>query len=368
MSRFGWSRILTMYLFRHVLVHVLLTWIVLALVVNLIDTVELLRRSANKEAMSSFIALSMALLKFPSSLPFLLPFAVMFGSLISFHKLSNKNEIIIARSAGLPVSKIIIGPVLCALTLSLIMWFVIDPISSATSNRYAALEEQSFGLSGRNLSVSTEGIWLKDSFSGQHIIVSGSRLNQPDLIIKNGELYRFNTENKWVSHYLPNKLWFENNRWQMKGGKTLLKDGTIIALDTMSFPSSFNSADLTNSNKKPETISLLKLWGYIGVLENAGLNSLGHRSYLYYQLSLPIVLIGMIMIAGYNGLTYKGRRKRIGIIMVAMVSALGFYLFKDIMYVFGTTGRLPPVIAGFAPGFIVTLIGLGSLIKADQNT
>ncbi len=84
MSRFGWSRILSMYLFKHVLIHVLITWILLALVVNLIDTAELLRRSANKEAMSSVVAISMAFLKFPSSLPFLLPFAVMFGALISF--------------------------------------------------------------------------------------------------------------------------------------------------------------------------------------------------------------------------------------------------------------------------------------------
>lgn len=367
MNRFGWSRILSMYLFRHVLIHVLLTWIVLALVVNLIDTAELLRRSANKETMSSVTAMSMAFLKFPSSLPFLLPFAVMFGSLISFYKLSHKNEIIVARSAGLPVSKIILGPVLCAIMLSLVMLFVIDPISSATNNRFAALEEQNFGSSGRNLSVSTEGIWLKDNFSGQNIIISGSRLDQTTLTMEDGELYRFDKNNAWVSHYLPDQLWFENNRWQLKGGKVLLNDGTINTLDSMTFPSSLNAADLANSNKKPETISLIKLWSYIGVLEDAGLNSLGHRSYFYYQLSLPIVLIGMIMIAGHHGLTYKGRKKRLSIIMVAMISALGFYLFKDIMYVFGTSGRLPPIIAGLAPGCIVTLVGLGSLMKADQN-
>lgn len=367
MNRFGWSRILFMYLFKHVLIHVLLTWIILALVVNLIDTAELLRRSANKEAISSVTAITMAFLKFPSSLPFLLPFAVMFGALISFHKLSHKNEIIVARSAGLPVSKIIIGPVICAIMLSLIMMFVIDPISSATNNRFAALEEQNFGSTGRNLSVSTEGIWLKDSFSGQNIIINGSRLNPSKLIMENGELYRFDKDNTWVSHYLPDRLWFENNRWQLEGGRILLNDGTIIALDSISFPSSLNAADLTSSNKKPETISLIKLWSYIDVLEDAGLNSLGHRSYFYYQISLPIVLIGMIMIAGHHGLTYKGRRKRLSVIMVAMISALGFYLFKDIMYVFGTSGRLPPIIAGLAPGCIVTLIGFGSLMKADQN-
>lgn len=367
MSRFGLSRIFALYLFRHALVHVLMVWLVLALIVNLIDTAELMRRSANKEAISSVTAISMAFLKFPSSLPFLLPFAVMFGSLISFYRLSNKNEIIVARSAGLSVGKIITGPVVCAIMLSLILMFVIDPISSATNNRYAALEEQNFGSTGRSLSVSTEGIWLKDNLSFQNIIVSGSRLNQSNLNMENGELYRFDINNKWLSHYIPDQLWFENNSWHLKGGKVLLKDGAIIPLNIISFPSSLNAADLTNSNKKPEAISLLKLWNYIGVLEDAGLNSLGHRSYFYYQLSLPIVLVGMIMIAGHHGLSYKGRRRKLGVIMVAMISALGFYIFKDIMYVFGTSGQLPPFIAGFAPGFIVTLIGLGSLMKADQN-
>jgi len=367
MNRFGWNRILTLYLFRHTLIHILLAGLVLIFIVNLIDMAELLRRSANKESISSLTALIMGLLRIPSSVPFILPFAVMFGALISFYKLNQQNEIIIARSSGLSMLQIITGPMISGILLSMIMLVVVDPISSATNSRFMVMEEQNFGSTGRNLTVSTEGIWLKDRSEYQNLIISGTRLDQAELSIEQGEVYTFDKDNTWTSHYLPETLIFDNGNWHLEGGRVLRQDGTIASLNVLTLPSVLTRTDLTSSNKKPETIPIYRLWNYITVLDQAGLSSMGHRSYLYYQASMPLVLIGMTLIAGYFGLVYRGRRKRIRLIAFAIFSALGFYFFKDIMYVLGSSGRLPPVIAGIAPGFIVTMIGLATLLRSDQT-
>jgi len=354
-------------LFRHTLIHILLAGLVLIFIVNLIDMAELLRRSANKESISSLTALIMGLLRIPSSVPFILPFAVMFGALISFYKLNQQNEIIIARSSGLSMLQIITGPMISGILLSMIMLVVVDPISSATNSRFMVMEEQNFGSTGRNLTVSTEGIWLKDRSEYQNLIISGTRLDQAELSIEQGEVYTFDKDNTWTSHYLPETLIFDNGNWHLEGGRVLRQDGTIASLNVLTLPSVLTRTDLTSSNKKPETIPIYRLWNYITVLDQAGLSSLGHRSYLYYQASMPLVLIGMTLIAGYFGLVYRGRRKRIRLIAFAIFSALGFYFFKDIMYVLGSSGRLPPVIAGIAPGFIVTMIGLATLLRSDQT-
>jgi len=367
MNRFGWTRILTLYLFRHTLIHILLAGLILIFIVNLIDMAELLRRSANKDSISSFTALIMSLLRIPSSVPFILPFAVMFGALVSFYKLSQQNEIIVARSSGLSMLQIIFGPILSVMLISLVMLVVIDPISSATNSRFIIMEEQKFGSTGRNLTVSTEGIWLRDRGTYQNLIISGSRLKRSDLSIADGEVYTFDKDNTWTSHYLPETLIFDDGNWQLEGGRVMRQDGTIANLGVLTLPSVLSRSDLTSSNKKPETIPLYRLWSYITVLDQAGLSSLGHRSYLYYQASTPLVLVGMTLIAGYFGLVYRGRKKRIRLIAFAIFSALGFYFFKDIMYVLGSSGRLPPIIAGIAPGFIVTTIGFATLIRSDQT-
>ena len=164
------SLTLTRYLMRHSGVRVLLAIGIIVLTVAVIDTAELFRRVSNKEAISSFSVLMMEAVKMPSTLPTLIPFGVLIGLIISFQKLRNTNEIIIARTNGLSLLKLTVAPILFVLILSFISLVVIDPIASATKKRYLALEEQMFGGSDRNLTVSTEGVWMRDRSSNLRLL------------------------------------------------------------------------------------------------------------------------------------------------------------------------------------------------------
>ena len=365
----GWSKIFHLYLVRHIGLHVVGACLVLVLLTGLIDLAELLRRAANRESVTTVMAVAMGLLKLPSSLPVLIPFAVLFGALIGFYKLNQQNEIIIVRSGGFSMPRLVFGPVLFCFALGVGMLIVVDPIATATSKRYTLIEEQSFGASARSLTVSTEGIWLRDRNELQNLIVTGATLNRSDdgLTILGGEVFTFSTDNTWLSRYSPQTLSFVDNAWIIHGGTVMQRDGRVLPFSArISIPSSLTAADLTDSNQKPRTIPFYKLWGYIQVLDQAGLSSLGHRSYLYYQLSMPLVLIGMVLIASYFALSYRGRQQRMRLVVVAIACGLVFYFVKDMMYVLGTSGRLPPFVAGLAPGLIITSIGFATLIRADS--
>ncbi|MCE2517051.1 MAG: hypothetical protein J4F41_04290, partial [Alphaproteobacteria bacterium] len=55
------------------------------------------------------------------------------------------------------------------------------------------------------------------------------------------------------------------------------------------------------------------------------------------------------------------------LITVGIGVGLVFYFMKDFLYVMGTSGRLPPFVAGFAPGVIMVTLGIALLIRADEN-
>ncbi|MCG8624410.1 MAG: LptF/LptG family permease [Proteobacteria bacterium] len=363
-----WTKIFHLYLVRHVGLHIIGACLVLVFLTGLIDFAEILNRASNRDSVSTMMAIAMGLFKLPSSLPVLIPFAVLFGALISFHKLNHHNEIIIARSGGFSMPRLVFGPIFLSFVIGVLMLIVVDPIASATSKRYTQMEEQNFGASSRSLTVSTEGIWLRDRNDWQNLIVTGATLNRSDdaLIILGGEVFVFSPENTWLTRYTPTTLSFVDNAWLMEGGTMMRRDGKVLPFATTTIRSSLTSADLTDSKQKPTTIPFYKLWGYIQVLDQAGLSSLGHRSYLYYQASIPLVLIGMVLIAGYFALSYRGRQQRSRLVLIAIACGLGFYFVKDMMYVFGTSGRLPPWVAGLAPGMIITSIGLATLIRADN--
>ena len=364
----GWSKIFHLYLVRYIGLHVVGVCLVLVFLTGLIDLAELLRRASNRESVTTVRAIVMGLLKLPSNLPVLIPFAVLFGGLIGFYKLNQHNEVITARSGGLSMPRLVFGPVLFSFAFGVLVLIVIDPVATATAKRYAVMEEQSFGASARSLTVSTEGIWLRDRNDSQNLIITGTTLkrNNTVLTILDGEVFTFTPENAWLVRYSPETLSFIGRAWVMQGGTMMQRDGKILPFNGQTITSSLTAAELTNSNQKPRTIPFYKLWGYIQVLDQAGLSSLGHRSYLYYQVSIPLVLIGMVLIASYFALSYRGRQRRWRLIIAAVACGLVFYFIKDMMYVLGTSGRLPPVVAGLAPGMIITSIGFATLIRADS--
>jgi lipopolysaccharide export system permease protein len=362
------SATLMLYLTRHVALHIFSAIGIIVLIVAVIDAAELFRRVSNKEDISSLSVLVMEAIKMPSTLPTLIPFGVLFGLIFSFQKLRSTNEIIIARTNGLSLAKISIAPALFILVLSFFTLSVVDPIASATKKRYLSLEENIFGGNGRNLTVSTEGIWLRDRSSENSLIIHGDGIDAEIFALINPLVYTFDENENLHSRYYPDVLVLQEGYWQINGGHAIGKDGRVTPIeDIKKLNSSLSRRDLTHSNKRPETIPLYELWGYIDVLDQAGLPSLGHTSYLYYQLSLPLILVGMVLIVVRFTLSTTGRVSVGHFMVFSVVLGLLFYFTKDLLYVMGSSGRLPPIVAGFAPGLLMIGIGAVMLIHADEQ-
>ena len=361
------SLTLMRYLARHVAVRILAAIAIIVLIVAIVDTAELFRRVSNKENISSVSVLLMEAIKMPSTLPTLIPFGVLFGLMASFQKLRNTNEVTIARTNGISLLKIVFAPVLVVLTLALFTLIVIDPIASATKKRYENLQNDIFGGNRGTLTVSTEGIWLRDRNTQLSFIMHGDSIDAAKFSLVNPLVYTFDEKNRLISRYYPDALILKEGYWQIEGGEVIREDGKVVPIEGMQLSSSLSRRDLTHSNKRPETIPLYELWGYIDVLDQAGLPSLGHTSYLYYQLSLPLVLIGMVLIVARFTLSPRGRMNMGHLAVFSLVLGLLFYFTKDLLYVMGSSGRLPPFVAGCAPGVVMIGIGLVMLIHADEH-
>ncbi|XDZ64698.1 LptF/LptG family permease [Alphaproteobacteria bacterium LSUCC0684] len=335
-------------------------------IVALIDTAELFRRVSNKSQVENSAILLMEAMKIPSTLPDLIPFGVLIGSIFSFHKLRSTNEVVIARTSGLSLLKFMVAPITFVFLFSIFALVVIDPIASATKKRYLALEDELFGSKGRNLSVSTEGIWFRDQQTDFPVIIHGEAIDSATMEIIAPVVYTFGQDDKLITRYYPDHLFLKDGFWLLEGGKKMGADGVINSSDITQLETSLRERDLNHSNKRPETIPFFELWSYISVLEKAGLSSLGHSSYLYYLMFMPFVLVGMIMIAGRFALAYSNRQGWIHLVVFTLGLGLTFYFVKDFLYVLGSSGRLPPVLAGSAPGVIMISLGTGLLFRADE--
>src|ERR1700754_338107 len=93
------SGILSIYIGRSFLLSFGVIFVFYMGVIYLFDTVELMRRAAN-EAVGMGSILQMGLLKLPNMAQQAFPFAVLFGGMAAFWKLTRSSELVVARAAG----------------------------------------------------------------------------------------------------------------------------------------------------------------------------------------------------------------------------------------------------------------------------
>ena len=111
------SPTLTWYFGKHVLLSILA---ILALLIGLImvgDSIELLRRAGGKPDATVSIVFQMAASRIPFMTEKVLPFAVLFGSMFSFWKLTGNQELVVTRAAGVSAWQFLLPPFMCALIL-----------------------------------------------------------------------------------------------------------------------------------------------------------------------------------------------------------------------------------------------------------
>ncbi len=104
----------------------------------------------------------MAALKLPHTAQEVMPFAVLFGTMLAFWRLTRNNELVVARAAGVSVWQFLTPAVLVAL-VPLIAVTVFNPAASEiwkrpTSNSMPATTESN---PPDDLTLSNSGLWLR---------------------------------------------------------------------------------------------------------------------------------------------------------------------------------------------------------------
>lgn len=173
MMRLPWT--LSLYIGRQYLFSVLFMLAILMGIAGLLDSVELLRRTANKEAVTFAVTLEMLFFKFPAMAEMLLPFAGLIGGMTALSRLTRTHELIVARAAGVSVWQFMAPAFLTMFLLGTVFIMAFNPLSAVMAARYEKLEAKY--LSGRVslLEVSPSGLWLRQVEEGdveekEHII------------------------------------------------------------------------------------------------------------------------------------------------------------------------------------------------------
>jgi lipopolysaccharide export system permease protein len=143
-------------------------------------------------------------------------------------------------------------------------------------------------------------------------------------------------------------------------------NGTETALGHIILPTSLGALNLQRSSLSPQALSIFQLPKFIMSLEDAGIPATAHRIHLYHLLALPLMMVGITMLAARATLTNSLRGSRSRLFIRGVLLATAIFIFTYFMQVMGVSLRIPTIVAAWTPAFTVFLIGAITLARGDE--
>jgi lipopolysaccharide export system permease protein len=359
---------LSFYISRRFTTTILAVFLGCAVLIFLIDFVEVLRKASTVEDVGIGTLLLISLYKVPSLSEQVLPFAVLFGAIAAFLSLSRKSELVVARSAGMSAWQIIVPGVLVAFVIGVAAVTAFNPLSAFLKEEQGRLEASYLGRGGdRLLATSGEGIWLRqEGIDGQSVMHS-ARVRQNGEILDEVTAFVFDADKRFAERIEARSATLKVGYWDLKEAWVIRPNVEPTFYQAYSISTYLSPTQIRDSIADPEKVSFWGLPAFIAVAERAGLPATAFRLQYQILLARPLFLSAMVIIAA----TVSMRVFRFGNIGRMIVSgvAAGFalYVATKILADLGENDILPAFLAGWLPGIIGILAGLSVLLYQEDG-
>jgi lipopolysaccharide export system permease protein len=329
----------------------------------LVDYIELMRRAAEIPNLSPWMVAKTSFFRVPQLTERLLPFSVLIGAMACYLALSRRNELVVARAAGMSAWQFVAPAVIVAFALGIAATAVYNPLSAMMREWSKKLEAEMFGEKKSALQQqSALGFWVRQrSPDGQSIIYAASSQEQ-GVRLDGVSVFTFDLSGQAVERIEATRALLETGHWRLDQARVYASGVQPRDHETFLVKTNLTAAQVRESFSTPETVPFWELPAYIEIAERSGLVAAGYK--LQYQLLIarPFLLSAMVLLACSVSLRFF----RFGGVprMVLSGVAAGFLLYvlskvtedlskAELMH--PAAAAWLPVLAGGLTGFVVLL-------------
>jgi lipopolysaccharide export system permease protein len=328
-----------------------------------IDVVETLRRAGDTPGAGAPLMAWLSLLHTPIVAEQALPFAVLFGTMISFLNLSRKLELVVARSAGVSVWQFIAPPVFVAAAIGISVATLYNPMSTAMKRQADRIEAKLFGAAAN----SSAGVWIRQkSVDGESIVHADGRDDDAATLI-HVQVFSFAPNGAFVERIDAETATLELGYWRLTDAKVVTPGFDTLSTGVYLLATTLTRADIAQAFVAPETVSFWALPELAEQTRRAGLDPAGYSLRYQELLALPLMLAAMVVVAACFSLRFfrmGGVQK-----MVSGGVAAGFVLYVATKLVndLGAAGFFSATVAGWSPAVVGCLFGVYVLLHQEDG-
>ena len=356
------SRTLVRYFGRRFLSAVLSVFFGIFVLIVLVDYIELMRRASDVPNLSAWMVAKASFFRVPQLTERLLPFSVLVGAMVCYLALSRRNELVVARSAGMSAWQFVAPALIVAFVLGLAATAIYNPLSAAMREWSKRIESEIFGDKQSGLPEAVSGFWVRQrSVDGQSIVYAASSQEQ-GVRLDGVSVFTFDHAGHALERIEAKRAVLEPGHWRLDQAHVHVSGAPPRDHETYLVKTNLTAAQVRESFSTPETVPFWDLPAYIEIAERSGLVAAGYK--LQYQLLIarPFLLAAMVLLACSVSLRFF----RFGGVakMVLGGIAAGFLLYvlskvtEDLSkaeLLHPAAAAWLPVLAGGLTGFVVLL-------------
>jgi lipopolysaccharide export system permease protein len=360
-------RTLRRYVAKRFLLSILGAFSVCAVLIFMIDMIELLRLSRRASDLGVGALLWMALLRLPAYTEILLAFAVLVGSIGALLSLNRKSELIVMRAGGMSVWQFLRPGIIVALVLGVLAVTVYNPLAAAARSEAERLVAEAFGKEAGLLAASGEGSWLRqDGADGQSVMNARAMADQ-GLSLAGVIVFQFDSQGRFLERIDADKAHLADGYWELHKTVVTRPGREPETFDTYTVSTYLTRERVSEAMGSEIAVSMWQLPSLIEVAEKAGLSAARYKMQYALLLSRPMLLMAMVILAA----TVSLRSFRSGgtqtMVITGMVGGIGFFLLTEVSRQVGVAGLVSAAAAAWMPISLALLVSLTVLLHQEDG-
>jgi len=358
-------RIFSRYVARRFVSAVAAVFLGIFILVVLIDYIELTRRSVGVGNIPAWVIAMTSIYRVPQITERLLPFSVLVGAMMAFLNLSRRNELVIARAAGMSAWQFVWPAVGVALILGILSAAVYNPLAAHLGEQAKRLEQSIFG--SRSGEESGVRFWLRQrSGDGQSVLHAASSRQQGESLA-GITVFVFDRTGGFAERIEADTAKLEPGRWRLDNARVYTTTAPPRDAARYYVETNLTEEQIRESLATPDTVSFWHLPLYIELAERAGLIAVGYRFQYQSLLARPFLLAAMVLLAASVSLRFFRFGGIQRMILGGIAAGFLLYVLSKVTEDLSKAALMHPVMAAWSPASIGALVGIITLLFQEDG-
>lgn len=358
---------ISLYIARQVALWFAGAVMVAAVLVLLIDMMELVRRAASRPDATMDIVAAMALLHLPHILEITLPFAMMFASMAVLWRMSRHHELAVARASGLSVWQLLLPILTVAFVLGILKAVAFNPLAATSLAIFEDMEVRYFNKRPNNPVLSGAALWIKDYSGVYDLVIHGKSVDSGERLLKNVTVFQFIDQDRFNARLDADSAELRAGEWHFENVRITRPEAPASTMERLTLSTKLDWSTLAENVTNPRSTPLWELPGFIRKIEEAGFSAAPHRVQFHNTLASPAGFCAMVLLAAAFAIRPPRRGGLLGLMTMCALAGIAFYIVNQVFLRLGQSEQIPAILAAWAPTACVLMLGAAWLLYTEDG-